>query len=197
LFLGGRATEDERLLLGLAMLAFIAGFAVWLDMSPAGVAAIAAVVLVNLPGGRMARLLVAVGKVERPAVVILMTVIGFHISDPVTWFFWPLLGIMTVLRAIANHWAGRVVAGVAPTMPGMRTCRGWTHGLAPQGILGLMVTLSFFHVWQDDLSRTALAAVAAASLVNELVAPWLLLRLLRGIAPASQASTSSAPEGLP
>jgi hypothetical protein len=197
LFLGGRAKEDERLLLGLAMLAFIAGFAVWLDMSPAGVAAIAAVVLVNLPGERMGQLLVAVGKVERPAVVILMSVIGFHISGSVTWIFWPLLGIMTLARAIANHGSGKLAAGVAPAMPGMRTCRNWTHGLAPQGILGLVVTLSFFHVWQDDLSRTALAAVAVASLVNELAAPWLLLRLLRGIAPASLASTVSAPEGRP
>jgi hypothetical protein len=113
----------------------------------------------------------------------------------VTWVFWPLLGVMTLVRAIAKHGAGKVAAGVAPAMPGMRACRGWTHGLAPQGILGLVVTLSFFHVWEDELARTALAAVAAASLVNELVAPWLLLRLLRGIMPASLASTFSGPGG--
>jgi hypothetical protein len=185
LFLGGRASEHERLLLGLAMLAFTAGFAGWLQMSPAAVGALAAIVLVNLPGDRMAQLFVAVRKVERPAVVILMTAIGFHTSGGVTWLFWPLVGSMTVLRGLAKHVSGEVANVFAPG-PGMRTCRGWAWGLTPQGLLGLMVTLSFYHVWQNDLSRTVLAAVAAASLINEVAAPWLVFRLLRGILPTSR-----------
>src|SRR5690606_16111131 len=57
LFLGGRAAEDERLLLGLGMLVFIAGFAGWLYFSPAAIAAVSAMVLVNLPGGRATELM--------------------------------------------------------------------------------------------------------------------------------------------
>jgi len=180
LFLGGRATEDERLLLGLGMLAFIAGFAGWLHLSPAGVAAISAMVLVNLPGERMAQLLRAVRRVERPAVVILMTVIGFHLTGGLTWAFLPLLFAMTILRLAVKRWAGNLVQGAVNT-PGLKTSHRWGDGLAPQGSLGLMVTLSFFHVWSNDIARTVLGAVAAASLINELLAPALFLRLLKGI----------------
>lgn len=184
LFLGGSATADERLLLGLAMLAFTAGFAGWLYFAPAAVAAISAIVLVNLPGDRMERLVEAVRRVERPAVVILMIVIGFHVTGGVTWMFWPLLGAMTLVRIVAKRAGSLGIAGGLPDASGMRTRRGWGAGLAPQGVLGLMVALSFFHVWQDDLARTVLAAVAAASIVNELLAPWLLLRLLRALSAA-------------
>ncbi len=181
LFLGGRATEDERLLLGLGMLTFIAGFAGWLHLSPAAVAAVAAIVLVNLPGDRMARLLQAVRRFERPAVVILMSVIGFHISGSITWLFFPLVLTLTLVRFVCKRWAGTLAAIAAPPTHGLRVSRGWGDGLVPQGVLGLMVTLSFFHVWRDDTSRTVLAAVAAAGIINEIVAPWLFVRLLRGI----------------
>lgn len=181
LLLGGKATADERLLLGLGMLAFIAGFAGWLHLSPAAVAAISAMVLVNLPGERMAQLVHAVKRVERPAVVILMAVIGFHITGKITWIFFPLVFALTILRLACKRWSGAMVAGVATATQGLRTSRRWGDGLVPQGMLGLMVTLSFYHVWRDDVSRTVLAAVAAASLINEIAAPWLLVRLLRGI----------------
>jgi hypothetical protein len=180
LFLGGRATEDERLLLGLGMLVFIAGFAGWLHFSPAAVAAIAALVLVNLPGDRMAQLIDAVRRVERPAVVVLMAVTGFHVTGRITWIFFPLVFALTLVRLACKRWAGALVARV-PTTPGLTTSRCWGDGLAPQGTLGLMVTLSFFHVWRDDISRTVLAAVAVASIINEIIAPWLFVRLLKGI----------------
>ncbi len=179
LLLGGRATEDERLLLGLAMLTFTAGFAGWLRLSPAAVAAVTAIVLVNLPGERMARLLAAVRRVERPAVVILMTVLGFYLSGPMTWALLPLVAVMTVVRLMAK----RVLAPGQPqpfgSAPGLHASPGWAYGLAPQGTLGVMVALNFFHVWEDDLARTMLGAVAIASVVNEAAAPWLVLRLLK------------------
>jgi hypothetical protein len=179
LFLGGQASEDERLLLGLAMLAFTAGFASWLLSSPAAVSAIAAVVLVNLPGGRSVKLFQAVRRVERPAVVILMTAIGFRIAGPLSWVVVPLALVMTLLRLAAKHMAGQLVTGPIPGAPGLATSRGWALGLVPQGLLGLMVALSFLTVWHDDIARSVLAAVAIASLINELVAPLLLARVLR------------------
>src|SRR5690606_5812532 len=75
LSLGGRASGAERLLLGLGMLMFIAGFAGWLHLSPASVAAVAAITVVNLPGDRSRRLFDTIRRVERPAAVTLMTVI--------------------------------------------------------------------------------------------------------------------------
>lgn len=183
LFLGGRATDDERLLLGLAMLAFVAGFGGWLHMSPASISALAAMVVVNLPGDRMALLLRAVRRVERPAVVILMIVIGFHVAGPLELVFLPLVGVMTVLRFAAKLTAGDLVVGRIARGPGLAAERGWGHGLVPQGTLGLMVALSFFHVWDDATARSVLAAVAISSVVNEIAAPWLLYRLLRRLTP--------------
>lgn len=129
----------------------------------------------------MAQLVQAVRRVERPAVVILMAVIGFYLTGTVTWVFFPLVLALTVLRLLSKRAAGAVVARVALTKHDLCTSRRWGDGLVPQGTLGLMVTLSFFHVWRDDVSRTVLAAVAVSSIINEIVAPWLLVRLLRGI----------------
>lgn len=179
LFLGGRAAEDERLLLGLAMLAFTAGFGGWLHVSPAGVAAISATTLVNLPGDRMAQLLLAVRRMERPAVVILMTVIGFHVAGTRSWLFLPLAGLLTILRGLVKTYAADWVAGEIPKVPGLHATPRWGLGLVPQGTLGLVVALGFFYVWQDELARSVLAAVALASVLNELAAPPLLVRLLK------------------
>ena len=179
LFLGGRAQDSERLLLGLAMLAFIAGFGGWLNTSPAGVSAIAAIVLVNLPGRRMTLLFDAVRRVERPAVVILMTVIGFHLTGPVHWVFFPIFGALTLLRLGAKVWSADFVSGAIPGAPGLSVRPGWGYGLVPQGILGLMVALTFFHVWDDAVARSVLAATAAAGLANEMISPWLIVRTVR------------------
>lgn len=186
LFLYGRAGEDERLLLGLAMLALVAGFGAWLYLSPAATAFVAAFVVANLPGERAALFISAVQRVERPAAVILMAVIGFHIAGSVTWHVAPLLVFLTVLRALAKRYAGGQREGVIPEAPGLATVKGWSFGLTPQGILGLMVALSFFQVWQNELARSVLAAVAGASLINELIAPRLLLGALRAIRPGAK-----------
>lgn len=183
LFLGGRASDDERLLLGLGMLAMVAGLGGWLDVAPAAVAAVAGIVLANLPGERAAVLFAAVRRVERPVVVILMATIGFYIAGPVTWHLVWLIAAMTLVRAgaraLAGGGRGRSLAGA----PSLATPAGWTLGLTPQGILGLVVALAFFHVWHDDIARTVLAAAAIAGLINELIAPFVLLAVLRRIAP--------------
>jgi hypothetical protein len=178
LFLGGRAAEDERLLLSLAMMAFIAGFGSWLRLPPAGVAAIAAMTLVNLPGARMERLARAVRRVERPAVVILMLVIGFSSARALPWIFFPLVATLTLVRFAAKHWAGEAVEGPIPRAPGLVATERWAFGLTPQGTLGLLVALSFFEVWHDEVARAVLAATATAGILNELAGPWLMLKLL-------------------
>jgi hypothetical protein len=188
LFLGGTAGEDERLLLGLAMLAVIAGFAEWLSLSPAGVAATSAAVLVNLPGERMSRLVSAVKRVERPAVVILMTMIGLRITGDLSWIFAPLVVLFTLVRVAVKAWAGAWLQGAAP---GVRSTRRWGLGLAPMGTLGMVVVLGVSQAWQHELARTLLAAAAAASLLSEIIAPWLMLRLLRTIGMSAARSTAA------
>ena len=119
-----------------------------------------------------------------------MTVIGFHATRHLSWMVLPLAACMTVVRLCAKRWsadaAARWSAGGIDGASHLATCRRWGDGLAPQGILGLMVALSFFHVWADDVSRTVLAAIAAGSIINELLAPWLLLRLLRSVTESAQ-----------
>jgi hypothetical protein len=184
LFLGGRARQDERLLLGLAMIAFTSGFASWLHLSPAAVAAIAGITLVNLPGDRAALLVRTIRRVERMAVVILMTVIGLHAAGIRGWMVVPLILALTLLRFGAKHVAGEAVARPIPGAPGLCAASRWTYGLAPQGTLGLVVALSFFHVWKDASSLAVLAAVAVASVLNEAYSPWLLLALVRRVTAA-------------
>src|SRR5690606_22101312 len=148
--------------------------------SPAAVSAVAAATLVNLPGERMRQLFEAVRRVERPAVVILMAVIGFHVSGGLTWIVFPLVLLMTIIRLACKRWVGNGAPRMRETR-GLSTSRGWGDGLTPHGTLSLVVALSFFHVWGDDLSRTVLGAIAIASILNEIMAPWLLLRLLKDV----------------
>lgn len=187
LFLGGSARDDERLLLGLAVLAFAAGFGGWLLLSPAALLAVTGFVLVNLPGRRSELLLNVVAKVERPAVVILMTVVGVHIAGHLSVLFAVLLGLVLVLRLLAKLMAGRLTTDRIDGAPGaMMATPGWTLGLVSQGNLGLVVALSLFHVWQDDASLAVLAAIAVGSLINEMLAPPLLARALTASADAGR-----------
>jgi hypothetical protein len=191
LFLGGRARDDERMLLGLAMLAFTAGFAGWLLLSPAAIAAVAGITLVNLPGERAAQLVQAVRRVERTAVVITMTVIGFHVAGLRDAWVVALVLAMTVVRFGVKHAVGEAISRPIPGAPGLATGPRWTYGLAAQGTLGLVVALSLFHVWRTDAALAVLSAVAVASILNELLSPWLLLALIRRL---SGSSTQKTPE---
>lgn len=193
LFLGGGAGDTERLLLGLGILIFTAGFGGWLMLPPAAVTAIAAAVLTNMPGRRIDLLLNAVRRVERPAVVLLMLIIGFVAVGPLHWVVAPLLVAMTGVRLLAKHWTGELVAGEIPGAPGLAARRGWGLGLMSQGNLGLIMVLSLTLVWGDPIARSALVAAAGASLLNELIAPMLLVRALRGQARAP--APDSATEG--
>jgi hypothetical protein len=152
-------------------------------LAPAAVAAVAAVVLANLPGERATVLVEAVRRVERPAVIILMTVIGLYLAGGITWHVVPLIVAMTAVRlavkALAHGRAERALRGA----PNLSTPAGWSLGLAPQGILGLVIALSFFHVWHGDIARSVLAAVAIGGLVNELCGPLLLWRVIQRLAP--------------
>lgn len=181
LFLGGRSVDDERLLLGLAMLALTAGFASWFRLSPASVAAITAFVLVNLPGERRLLLLAAVRKVERPAVVILMAVIGFEVAQVATWLVVPIALALTVCRLAGKYLLGALVARDFPGQLDLAAPRNWALGLVAQGNLGLMITLSFFHVWRSEMALAVLAAVALSSILNELFAPVLIARVLKQV----------------
>jgi hypothetical protein len=179
LLLGGRAADSERLLLGLGILTFTAGYGAWLLLPPAAVTAIAAVVLTNIPGKRAELLLQAVRRVERPAVVLLMLIIGFVCVGPLHWVVFPLILAMTGLRLAAKHWTADLVAGPVPGAPGLSGRAGWGLGLLSQGNLGLVMVLSLLLVWGDPIARSALVAAAGASLINELIAPMFLVRALR------------------
>lgn len=168
LFLGGRSSDDERLLLGIAMIAFGAGIATWLRLSPAAISAIAGVVLANLPGESSEPFRRTLQRIERPAVVILMTVIGVYIAGSGSWLALALLGLMTVGRALVIIPAARSIGRLMPPSAGMSPQRDWAYGLIPQGGLGLVVALGFMRAWGSEHAVEVLAAVALASLLNEL-----------------------------
>jgi len=97
--------------------------------------------------------------------------------------FW-VLGRLGARRLAAGRRAGPL-----PNAPGLATAPGWTDGLNPQGIIGLMISLTLYQVWRDDITRSVLAAVAIAAIINELITPLLMTRSLRGIASRSREAT--------
>jgi hypothetical protein len=170
LFLGGPSSDDERLLLGIAMIAFGAGIGTWLRLSPTAISAIAGAVLVNLPGDSSELFRRTLQRIERPAVVILMTVIGVYIAGVASWLVLALLGLMSVARAYILIVTARRVGRAMPLSAGMSADADWAFGLVPQGVLGLVIALGFMRAWQTPHAVEVLAAVALGSIVNELAA---------------------------
>ncbi|MGM0577234.1 MAG: hypothetical protein ACQEXJ_16025 [Myxococcota bacterium] len=178
LFLGGKATGDERLLLGLGVVAVSAGLGEWLGLSPEGVCAVSGATLVNLPGDRMTRLRLTMERVERPAFVILMALVGFYAAGFGHWAILPLLGLLTVVRGATRWLAGRSGRAAEFEQSDLQAPANWGLGLVTQGGLGLVIALTFYQVWHAPAAGWILVAAAASAVVNEAVGPRLLARAL-------------------
>jgi hypothetical protein len=179
LFLGARLGRDERLLLGLGGLAMVAGLGAWLGVAPIALAAVAAAVVVNLPGQRAALLTSAVQRAERPLVVVMMTVIGHRAIGATSWLVPALIVGFAVVRLAARRLAEGTATRAIEGAPMLAAPRGWSLGLVPQGVLGLLVALWLYERWGDPLALSVLAAVAGAGVLHELLAPTALVRALR------------------
>lgn len=178
LFLGGPARRDERLLFGIAMIAFTAGLAEWFGLSPAALCAVAGATLVNLPGDRMASMAQAIRRLERPALVILMTLAGVYAVQALHLALIPLVLLFTIVRAGALILLARRVNGRLAPSTGLAAGHDWGRGMLPQGSLGLVCALAFRQLWPGDAAGWVLAAIAFASVVNEIAAPRVLLAAL-------------------
>ncbi|MCB9787086.1 MAG: hypothetical protein H6744_10390 [Deltaproteobacteria bacterium] len=188
LFLGGPARRDERLLLGVGMVAFTGGLAEWFGLSPAALCAVAGATLVNLPGDRMADMAQAIRRLERPALVMLMTLTGVYAVQDLGPAVLVLVALLTLGRAGALIVLARSVRGSLPPSSGLAAGPDWGKGLVAQGSLGLVCALAFRQVWPGHASGWALAAIAVASLINEIAAPPVLVRTLTARATAHPAS---------
>lgn len=195
MFLGGRSAPDERLLLGIAAIAFAAGFGGWLEFSPSAVCALSGFVLVNLPGKRAWRLLSVVHAIERPATILLLTLVGFHIAGAATWLLAGLLVLMTAVRWALKYASARIPDPAIPPAAGLDPGGEWTLGLISQGSLGLVIALSAHYVWHNEGSLALLGAVGLASVINELVAPGFMLRALRTQVPPRPREPVTGPAG--
>jgi hypothetical protein len=192
LFLGGPARRDERLLLGVGMITFTAGLAEWLALSPAALCAVAGATLVNLPGDRMASMAQTIRRLERPALVILMTLAGVYAVQDLHLAIIPLVLLLTVVRAGAAILLARRTTGALTPATGLASPHDWGRGLIPQGSLGLVCALAFRQVWPGDASEWVLAAIALAALLNEVAAPRILLPALSPAAPSAPPASHEA-----
>lgn len=196
LFLGASLSNDERLLLGVGMIAFAAGLGGWLNLSPAVVGAVAGVTLVNLPGDRMTLLQRALAQVERPALVVLLVTLGYYSAGVFGWLMLLLVPLLTAGRAFVKVQVARKFHGEITGFAGLRTAPEWGFGLISQGHLGPVLALGLALVWHDPLALQILASVALAGVVNEFAAPIALQRLLEGAArPGGRETTARQQSG--
>lgn len=191
LFLGGPSRRDERLLLGIGMIAFTAGLAEWFSLSPAALCAVAGATLVNLPGDRMASMAQAIRRLERPALVILMTLAGVYAVQVPHLALIPLVLLLTLVRGGTLVFLARRVTGRLAPATGLAAGHDWGKGTIAQGSLGLVCALAFRQLWPGEAADLALAAIAIASVVNEIAAPRILLAALTP--PATIAPADAVP----
>jgi hypothetical protein len=198
LFLGAALSDDERLLLGIGMIAFGAGFGSWLGLSPVVIGAVAGMVLVNLPGDRMTLLRRALANVERPALVIVLVITGYLIAGAVDWLMLLLVPFLTLLRGAAKVRAARFAHGEIAGVRGLKTGPRWGAGLVSQGHVGLVLALDYLTLHPQPFALTLLAAVALSGLINEIAAPTWMRRSVEAAAgeatrPPAEAGGRDAP----
>lgn len=178
----GARSDREELALTLGAVAFSAGVAGRLALSPLVVCAVAGALLANLPGRRGATGNVdeTLKTVERPVSLLLLVIAG-AVAPFERWQTWALAGGYLALRAL-----GKVVGVALARRAGpaeLRAAPGVALAMMPQSPMATATTLSAVMLYarsaqeRDGHLQTIMGAVLAASFLNDvgvqLVAQWV------------------------
>ena len=182
------AAGAESTLLVLGSVAFGAGMAGYLSLSPIVVCFLAGVILANLPGDYKEPLRATLERLERPIYLLFLVVVGalWHIGD---WRGWLLMPIFVVLRLVGR----RIGIGVARRQGAEELAGEVAPGLiaAPMGALSIAIVVNVQETYQDGAIPWMLTAVLGGAIVTEIFVQ--LSARLRSFARRS--TSASAPPG--
>jgi hypothetical protein len=178
----------ERGVFVLGVVALVAGTAAYLGWSPLLVGTAAGASWRWLPGRADAIIRGDLGKIQHPVIVLLLILAGASVGGRMAlWLLVPLL-VFRVTGKLAGAWAAVVLArDVNAAELGLR--------LLPCGALALAVAMNFRQVSNSPAAAAVVSAMAAATVVFELMAPLVIWAPVRGAERPEPPSTVDGEDG--
>lgn len=167
----GKPTQAEAL----ALVLLIAGLAMWLEVSALLAAMVAGVLVVNL-SAHHTRSFNEIEHIEWPFLVFFLVLSGASVDlaalDTVFWLIVAYVGLRL---------AGRYLGGMLGLRLAGERARGLPHGiglaLTPQTGVAIGMALLAAELFPEE-GTVIVSTVVAATLVFELVGPWIVRRIL-------------------
>lgn len=156
-----------HLLVVFGLIAFGAGAAAYLHLSPIFVGAVAGVAFANTAAGKE-RVFAVLAASERPIYVLFLVLVGSQWSAEARYLL-PLTALYLLVRA-----AGKTIGGfVGAASMGVRELRPRLGGLAMlgQGGLAIAMAVSYARVYDTAITPLVVTALIVGVMVNELLGP--------------------------
>lgn len=171
-----RVSEAESLVLILGTVAFAAGLASNLLLSPIVVCFVAGVLLVNFPGAYKERVLLTLKRLERPIYLLFLVIVGalWQVDD---WHGWALMAVFLVAR-LGGNWVG-INLGWRQGELALNPRERAVLAMAPMGQLSIAIVISALLLYPGGSLPMIVTAVIGAAVVTELLVQLLGRRLIQ------------------
>ncbi len=178
----GRGESGELVAIALGGVGLVAGAAAYLRVS-ALIAGLVCGAVLSLVGGKaVAALVRALQRIERPAFLLLVFLIGAHV-DPRLPLTWALLPVFVAFRFLGKVGGGRLAAAALDGVLDVPPRLG--YALIAQGGVSLCVVTEYLLLAPGASAALVFPVGALAALVNEALASRVFARSLDGPARAS------------
>ncbi len=182
-----QATGAESVVLLLGTIAFAAGSASALFLSPIVVCFVAGVLLANFPGAAKAKLGIALDKLERPIYLLFLVIVGalWEIDD---WRGWVLLVVFVAARFLGKWLGSNFIARYSDFDP--HAGEHWVATRGPIGQLSIAIVISAQLLFPHGSIPIVVTAVIGGAIVTE-----ILVQIFARV-PKADNGASSAPSSV-
>lgn len=173
-----QCAQEELLLFVVGVVAFSAGAAAFLKISPLFVTLVGGLVVANVQSQKD-RIIRALVRLEQPLYLLLLLLGGARIDHNVALGVTLLWSLAYVGLRLAGKLLGGLTASLLLRSP-ERLPPGTGLGLVSQGGIVVAMVVSLHQAFAGPAADTILVMVLLAVLINELASPALVRRLLQG-----------------
>lgn len=168
-----QVTQNESLVLLLGTVAFAAGLASNLLLSPIVVCFVAGVLLVNFPGDYKERVARTLAQLERPIYLLFLVIVGaiWNVTD---WRGWALMVVFLLARWIGK-WVGANLGWRNDELALDRRER-FALATAPMGQLSIAIVVSSLLLYPGATVSFIVTAVIGGAVVTEVLLQFLVRR---------------------
>ena len=172
---------NELLLIVIASVIFSAGIALHFNLSPLFINLIVGVILANLSPSRN-RIMQVLLNGEKSVYIIFLILVGaswrLGASVPLVCLF---VGVYVALRFFGKVFGSSIAAFVASPQKGNEFKSNIGLGLISQGGMAIAIAINFQQIYPSSLTDLVVTVVLLATILNEIISPALIIRVLRKV----------------